>query len=122
MDRYWQTKQGQLVILIVILIGSEILLLANLGNQYLWQDEAQTALISKTILTDGVPRGYDGKNSFSQEGGADMQQELYLAMAYVAAFLRSGGVLRGIRGKHVCFAAAIRVVWHGHSCAAVFFR
>ena len=71
MDGYWQTKQGQLVILIVILIGSAILLLANLGNQYLWQDEAQTALISKTILTDGVPRGYDGKNYFSQEDGAE---------------------------------------------------
>jgi hypothetical protein len=71
MDGYWQTKQGQLVILIVILIGSVVLLLANLGNQYLWQDEAQTALISKTILTDGVPRGYDGKNYFSQEDGAE---------------------------------------------------
>ena len=71
MDGYWQTKQGQLVILIAILIGSAILLLANLGNQYLWQDEAQTALISKTILTDGVPRGYDGKNYFSQEEGAE---------------------------------------------------
>jgi 4-amino-4-deoxy-L-arabinose transferase-like glycosyltransferase len=69
MNGYWQTKQGQLVILIAILIGSAILLLANLGNQYLWQDEAQTALISKTILTDGVPRGYDGKNYFSQEEG-----------------------------------------------------
>jgi len=71
MDGYWQTKQGQLVILIVILIGSAVLLLTNLGNQYLWQDEAQTALISKTILTDGVPRGYDGKNYFSQEEGAE---------------------------------------------------
>jgi 4-amino-4-deoxy-L-arabinose transferase-like glycosyltransferase len=47
------------------------LLLANLGNQYLWQDEAQTALVSKTILTEGVPRGYDGKNFFSQEEGAE---------------------------------------------------
>lgn len=71
MDGYWQTKQGQLVILIVILISSAVLLLANLGNQYLWQDEAQTALISKTILTYGVPRGYDGKNYFSQEEGAE---------------------------------------------------
>jgi hypothetical protein len=46
-------------------------LLANLGNRYLWQDEAQTALVSKTILTDGVPKGYDGKNYFSQEKGAE---------------------------------------------------
>ena len=59
------------MILAAILIVSAVLFLANLGNQNLWQDEAQTALISKTILTEGVPRGYDGKNYFSQEGGAE---------------------------------------------------
>jgi len=68
---YWQTRQGQGIILAGILIVSAVLFLANLGNQNLWQDEAQTALISKTILTEGVPRGYDGKNYFSQEGGAE---------------------------------------------------
>jgi 4-amino-4-deoxy-L-arabinose transferase-like glycosyltransferase len=62
---------GQRIILCVIAFGSLCLLLANLGNQFLWEDEAQTALVSKTILTDGVPRGYDGKNFFSQEGGAE---------------------------------------------------
>jgi 4-amino-4-deoxy-L-arabinose transferase-like glycosyltransferase len=66
-----QTTRGQIIVLLVILCGSALLLLANLGNIYLWQDEAQTALISKTILTDGVPRGYDGKNFFSQELGAE---------------------------------------------------
>jgi len=64
-------SKKELIILLVIACGSLILLLANLGNQYLWQDEAQTALISKTILTEGVPRGYDGKNFFSQEKGAE---------------------------------------------------
>jgi 4-amino-4-deoxy-L-arabinose transferase-like glycosyltransferase len=47
------------------------LFLGNLGDQRLWQDEAQTALIAKTILTDGVPRGTDGKNFFSQESGRE---------------------------------------------------
>jgi 4-amino-4-deoxy-L-arabinose transferase-like glycosyltransferase len=68
---YWQTRQGQGIILAGILIVSAVLFFGNLGNQNLWQDEAQTALISKTILTEGVPRGYDGKNYFSQEGGAE---------------------------------------------------
>lgn len=48
-----------------------ILLFGNLGNQYLWQDEAQTALISGTISAGGLPRGYDGKNYFSQDRGAE---------------------------------------------------
>jgi len=47
------------------------LFLANLGDQCLWQDEAQTALIAQTVLTDGVPKGYDGKNHFSQELGRE---------------------------------------------------
>jgi len=63
------TNAGKYTTLLVIVCGSLWLLLANLGNQYLWQDEAQTALVSKTILTYGVPRGYDGKNSFSQQTG-----------------------------------------------------
>jgi 4-amino-4-deoxy-L-arabinose transferase-like glycosyltransferase len=47
------------------------LLLANLGNQYLWQDEAQTALLARSILRFGVPVGFDGLNSFSQELGIE---------------------------------------------------
>ncbi len=48
-----------------------ILLLTNLGNHYLWQDEAQTALIAGTTLETGIPRGHDGVNSFSQEFGVE---------------------------------------------------
>ena len=56
----------------LVLCGvAAVLLLANLGNQYLWQDEAQTALIARTVLAHGVPLGYDGRNSFSQELGKD---------------------------------------------------
>jgi 4-amino-4-deoxy-L-arabinose transferase-like glycosyltransferase len=71
MTNQWRTNARQYIFLLVIVSGSACLLLANLGNQYLWEDEAQTALISKTILTDVVPRGYDGKNFFSQEKGAE---------------------------------------------------
>jgi hypothetical protein len=51
---------------------SGTLLLAQLGNQYLWQDEAQTALLARTILEHGVPLGSDGTNHFSQELGAEV--------------------------------------------------
>ena len=56
---------------LLVLSLAAILFLANLGNGYLWQDEAQTALIARTILHGGLPLGYDGLNSFSQELGAD---------------------------------------------------
>jgi hypothetical protein len=56
-----------------IFLGALVLFLflTNLGNIYLWQDEAQRALIAKTILHDGFPRGYDGLNYFSQELGRE---------------------------------------------------
>jgi len=50
---------------------SAALLLPNLGNSFLWQDEAQTAVVARTILSDGVPRGTDGLNFFSQEQGRE---------------------------------------------------
>lgn len=54
--------------LAAIMLAASVLLFANLGNTYLWQDEAETALISKAILKAGIPLGYDGKNFFSQAG------------------------------------------------------
>lgn len=134
MDGYWQTKQGQLVILIAILIGSAILLLANLGNQYLWQDEAQTALISKTILTDGVPRGYDGRNYFSQEEGAEYGENYiwrwhtWLPFYVLAGFYEAFGVstfvsrlpfaLFGL-GTVVLLYYYARTVWPGTRTPAI---
>ena len=47
------------------------LLLWQLGGPDLWQDEAQSALISRTVLQSGLPRGTDGLNYFSQEFGAE---------------------------------------------------
>jgi 4-amino-4-deoxy-L-arabinose transferase-like glycosyltransferase len=55
----------------IIFLVSGPILLTNLGDQYLWQDEAQTSLISLTILDSGLPYGYDGKNFFSQELGVE---------------------------------------------------
>jgi 4-amino-4-deoxy-L-arabinose transferase-like glycosyltransferase len=69
MTNHWRTNARQYIVLLVIVCGSACLLLANLGNQFLWDDEAQTALVSKTILTYGEPHGYDGKNFFSQQTG-----------------------------------------------------
>lgn len=62
---------GDAAVLCALAALSGTLLLANLGNQVLWQDEAQTALLARTILEHGIPLGTDGTNSFSQELGAE---------------------------------------------------
>jgi len=60
-------KNKELIFLFAILLIASILILANLSNRYLWQDEAETALVSKTILQYSLPRVYDGKNFFAPE-------------------------------------------------------
>ena len=64
-------RQAETFTVLCISVLAGLLLFKNLGDQYLWQDEAQTALLAKTILTDGIPRGYDGKNYLSQEFGIE---------------------------------------------------
>ena len=55
----------------LLLLLAAALFLTNLGNHYLWQDEAQTALLARTILSHGIPLGFDGTNYFSQELGVE---------------------------------------------------
>ena len=50
----------------LLLIAGALLLLTNLGNIYLWQDEAETALLSQRLGTYGLPLAYDGRNLIRQ--------------------------------------------------------
>jgi 4-amino-4-deoxy-L-arabinose transferase-like glycosyltransferase len=50
----------------LLLAAGLILLLTNLGNIYLWQDEAETALLSQRLGTYGLPLAFDGRNLIRQ--------------------------------------------------------
>lgn len=95
--KIWIAERAEPLFLILMLCGALFLFLYNLGNHYLWQDEAQTALISKTVLTKGVPRGYDGRNFFSQEVGAEYGENYiwkwhtWLPFYVLAGFFRTFG-------------------------------
>ena len=56
---------------IIIVITGAILIFSNLSNRYLWEDEAETALLGRNILTFGIPKAFDGKTLISQEVGRD---------------------------------------------------
>jgi len=57
----------------------------------MWQDEAQTALVSRTLLTHWVPMGHDDKNSFSQELGAEYDRDgVYKWHPWFPFYLLSG--------------------------------
>lgn len=58
------------ITLVLLLLLAGVLIFTNLGSVYLWEDEAETALVAKTIWTSGIPKITDGKNVFYQEQGA----------------------------------------------------
>jgi 4-amino-4-deoxy-L-arabinose transferase-like glycosyltransferase len=62
---------GPRLVALLVLVAGTLLIFANLGNRYLWSDEAETALLARNILTYGVPKAFDGKNVISQELGRD---------------------------------------------------
>jgi hypothetical protein len=109
------------------------LLFANLGNHFLWQDEAQTALLARSVLAHGVPLGFDGTNSFSQELGAEYGPDglwrwhtwlsFYAVAASFALFGESTGAAR--LPFALCGAATVlatfgfaRELWRDRTAAA----
>jgi len=66
-------KQGKRIWAILFLgflfIGS-----FRLGDMLLWQDEAESALVGRSVLQGGVPRAWDGVNLVSQQKGQDYRE------------------------------------------------
>jgi len=59
-------RDGVLILLMLLaLIGCT----ANLGNQYLWQDEAETAVLGRHTLQYGFPTASDGVNRIYEPRG-----------------------------------------------------
>jgi len=54
----------------ITLLGA-VLLLVNLGGRALWEDEAETALLGRSILVHGKPVASNGINLISQEAGRE---------------------------------------------------
>lgn len=109
------------------------LTLPALGDEPLWQDEAQTALVARTILDGGLPRGTDGTNFFSQELGKEYAADhlwrwhTWLAFYLTAASFALLGettlaarlpfALLGVACTGLCFATARRL-WRDPLAAA----
>ncbi len=58
-----------------ILMVASVLLFARLDDRFLWQDEAETALLAQSVLAHGVPTAVDGDRIVSQEGGAEFTDD-----------------------------------------------
>jgi hypothetical protein len=54
-----------------LVLVAALLIFPGLGDRYLWDDEAETALLAQNVLRFGVPVAWDGATLISQECGAD---------------------------------------------------
>ncbi|MBU4342578.1 MAG: hypothetical protein KKG21_01055, partial [Candidatus Omnitrophica bacterium] len=50
------------ILLGLLLALSLFLIFKNLSNNYLWQDEAESAVYGRNIIKYGYPRAFDGTN------------------------------------------------------------
>ena len=54
----------------VLLLLGPLLLFPNLGNRFLWQDEAETALLARSVVQHGYPLAHDGQRTISDQPGS----------------------------------------------------
>ncbi|HWY39285.1 MAG TPA: glycosyltransferase family 39 protein [Chthoniobacterales bacterium] len=75
---------------VTIVVLGLALLLTNLGTDYLWADEGDTAVLASSILKFGVPKAWDGVTFTDSDLGARENQQLTMVSTpwvqyYVAA-------------------------------------
>jgi hypothetical protein len=58
------------VLALITALGA-LLIFANLDDRYLWDDEAETALLAQRVLRFHVPIAWDGRDLISQRCGTD---------------------------------------------------
>lgn len=82
------TSRAPDIIVALVAIVSLPLFVAGLGETYLWQDEAQTALLGRSVARYGVPMVGTGSESLSAHMGADAGIDgIYLHISWLQAYL-----------------------------------
>jgi len=62
---------------IIAVIGA-VLIFTNLGSDYLWEDEGDTAALASNILKFGVPKAWDGGAFLDSDHGARLNRDLVM--------------------------------------------
>lgn len=98
-----------------ILLCASFLFLYRLDHRPLWQDEAETACLARSVLEHGVPLAFDGKNFISQEEGREFGSDTlwrwspWLQIYIAAGAFRVGGFTTEA-GRFPCALAGLACV------------
>src|SRR5713101_1779247 len=77
----------------VAIIGA-ILIFTNLGMDYLWEDEGDTAALASNILKFRVPKAWDGAAFLDSDHGARLNRDLVMVThPWVQYYLTAGSFL-----------------------------
>ena len=81
------------IIVSVLLAIAAVLVFWHLGSPCLWEDEAQTAVVAKHILSQGVPAASDGKNLVSIfPDHKDIRDGIYIWQGWLPSYLAAGSM------------------------------
>lgn len=77
----------------IALIGA-VFIFTNLGSDYLWEDEGDTAALAVNILKFGVPKAWDGAAFLDSDHGARLNRDLVMVThPWVQYYLTAGSFL-----------------------------
>jgi hypothetical protein len=62
----------------VIAVIAAVFIFTNLGSDYLWEDEGDTAALASNILKFGVPKAWDGAAFLDSDHGARLNRDLVM--------------------------------------------
>src|ERR1700739_3749221 len=80
--------------LVLLAAISAIFIFANLGSDYLWEDEGDTAALAVNILKFGVPKAWDGAAFLDSDHGARLNRDLVMVThPWVQYYLAAGSFL-----------------------------
>jgi len=76
-----------------LVLVAALLIVPGLGDRYLWDDEAETALLAKNVIRFGVPVAWDGASLISQECGSDYDANyLWLQTPWLPIYLTAASL------------------------------
>jgi 4-amino-4-deoxy-L-arabinose transferase-like glycosyltransferase len=80
--------------LVVTLLAGAVLIFTNLGADYLWEDEGDTAALAVNILKFGVPKAWDGGAFLDSDHGARLNRDLVMVThPWVQYYVAAGSFL-----------------------------
>src|SRR5437868_2376079 len=78
----------------IVALISAVFIFTNLGTDYLWEDEGDTAALASNILKFGVPKAWDGAAFLDSDHGARLNRDLVMVThPCVQYYLAAGSFL-----------------------------